>query len=115
MKSLAFRKEALQSESTLILASGSQDSTIRLWNIEPYDRVKMNKPEVASTEQSSNPLSDDLLDAFEASLGDLADEGGRQISLKRHIITVRGTNNRYDQLVLPNISPIATLIFLFQL
>jgi hypothetical protein len=36
-------------------------------------------------------LSDDLLDAFEASLGDLTDaeEGGRQISLKRHILTVK--------------------------
>jgi elongator complex protein 2 len=38
-----------------------------------------------------DPLSDDLLDAFEASLGDLTDaeEGGRQISLKRHILTVK--------------------------
>lgn len=34
---------------------------------------------------------DDLLDAFEASLGDLGEgeEGGRQISLKRHIVSVK--------------------------
>ena len=35
--------------------------------------------------------SDDLLDAFEASLADPTEgeEGGRQISLKRHILTVK--------------------------
>ena len=36
------------------------------------------------------------LDAFEASLGDLAEgeEGGRQISLKRHILTVKRNEGR---------------------
>ena len=63
----------------LILASGSQDATIRLWNVEAFIK----------DERTSN---DDLLDAFEASLGDLADDascGGMQISLKRHILTVK--------------------------
>jgi elongator complex protein 2 len=80
----------------LVLASGSQDSTIRLWNIETYSKQNSNE----TTEQPSNALSDDLLDAFEASLGDLADaeEGGRQISLKRHIITVKSTQGRCVQL-----------------
>ncbi|EEB96975.1 hypothetical protein MPER_03797, partial [Moniliophthora perniciosa FA553] len=36
---------------------------------------------------------DELLDAFEESLGDFADteEGGRQVSLKRHILSVKGS------------------------
>ena len=35
--------------------------------------------------------TDDLLDAFEASLGETTDgeEGGRQITMKRHLITVK--------------------------
>lgn len=51
-----------------------------------------------SSSESSDVLSDNLLDAFEASLGDVGDaeEGGKQISLKRHIITVKGTG-RYVQ------------------
>lgn len=42
-------------------------------------------------------LSDDLLDAFEASLADPAEgeEGGRQISLKRHILTVKSKDIGY--------------------
>ncbi|KAI0092834.1 quinon protein alcohol dehydrogenase-like superfamily [Irpex rosettiformis] len=97
VKTLAFRQLNSDNENTLVLASGSQDSTIRLWNIEPYDRLKTNATPTA--EQSTNPLSDELLDAFEASLGDLADaeEGGRQISLKRHIITIRGSQGSQQQ------------------
>lgn len=40
---------------------------------------------------------DELLDNFEASLGDLGDneEGGRQISLKHHIVTVKTGPERY--------------------
>ena len=93
VKCLSFRQLGSDDESVLVLASGSQDSTIRLWNIEPYDRLKANPSQ--PSEQSTSRLSDDLLDTFEASLGDLADaeEGGRQISLKRHIITVRGSEN----------------------
>ena len=94
VKCLSFRRLESDDESVLVLASGSQDSTIRLWNIEPYDRLKSNPSQ--PSEQSTSRLSDDLLDTFEASLGDLADaeEGGRQISLKRHIITVRGSQNK---------------------
>jgi len=66
-------------EEPLILASGSQDATIRLWNIEP---VKIAAPVTESE------LNDELLDSFEMSLGEVAEgEGGRQISLKRHILT----------------------------
>jgi len=62
----------------LILASGSQDATIRLWNIEPFEL------------DSATEGGDELLDAFEASLGDMdSGEGGRQISLKRHIVSVK--------------------------
>ncbi|KAK0191029.1 quinon protein alcohol dehydrogenase-like superfamily, partial [Armillaria mellea] len=82
---LAFRPSPQESES-LVLASGSHDATIRLWNIEPYKRATEK-----SSATSTYALSDELLDAFEASLGELADtdEGGRQISLKRHILTVK--------------------------
>lgn len=71
----------------MVLASGSQDSTIRLWNIEsPSEQASAQAPVVR----------DDLLDAFEASLGDLAEgEEGRQISLKRHIMSVRDNNARF--------------------
>ena len=72
-----------ENDGPLVLASGSQDATIRLWNIEVVKK--------ASISEASEGLSDDLLDAFEESLGNLGDtdEGGRQISLKRHILAVR--------------------------
>ena len=86
VKALSFRPLEAGSEC-LVLASGSQDGTIRLWNIEP--RLKTNA--------TNGALGDDLLDAFEASLGDTTDaeEGGRQISLKRHIINVKSEDSRY--------------------
>ena len=61
-----------------MLASGSQDATIRLWNIEPL-------------ELDLALGGDELLDAFETSLGDVGEgeEGGRQISLKRHIVSIK--------------------------
>lgn len=73
----------------LILASGSQDGIIRLWNIEIFS--KDLKHQSQSGEDKLRPLSDDLLDDFEASLCDVGDdeEGGRQISLKRHILSVK--------------------------
>ncbi|KAJ7700023.1 WD40-repeat-containing domain protein [Mycena rosella] len=86
VRSLAFQEPATP-EGPLTLASGSQDATIRLWKIEAFTRYNNNSLDT----RPSDALSDDLLDAFEASLGDLADaeEGGRQISLKRHILTVK--------------------------
>jgi len=78
VKCLAFQSPRAETDS-LILASGSQDATIRLWNIEP---LKLD----LATEGG-----DELLDSFEASLGDMGEgeEGGRQISLKRHMMSVK--------------------------
>jgi elongator complex protein 2 len=83
VRAISFRPSVSSSEP-LILASGSQDANIRLWNIEPVTRT-------ASTASRSDALSDEILDAFEASLGEVDDgeEGGRQISLKKHILTVK--------------------------
>ncbi|KAJ6515959.1 WD40-repeat-containing domain protein [Mycena sanguinolenta] len=85
VRSLAFQNP-VAAEDPLVLASGSQDATIRLWKIEAFTR-----PKSSVESRPSDTLSDDLLDEFEASLGELADaeEGGRQISLKRHILTVK--------------------------
>ena len=90
VKSLVFRAPENAGDA-LVLASGSQDATIRLWNIEPHARKQ-----ALTTSASVDPLSDDLLDAFEASLGDLDDseEGGRQISLKRHMLSVKTPTGR---------------------
>ena len=85
VKSLAIYPPHAEGDS-LILASGSQDATIRLWNIEPL------KPNL-TTEGC-----DELLDAFEASLGNMGEgeEGGRQISLKRHIFSVKDSRSLGD-------------------
>jgi len=61
-----------------------------LWNISALE-----SPQAAKNQNGGSgrvgALSDDLLDAFEASLADPTEgeEGGRQISLKRHILTVK--------------------------
>ncbi|KIM46249.1 hypothetical protein M413DRAFT_16963 [Hebeloma cylindrosporum] len=85
IRSLSF-KILGREDSPLVLASGSQDSTIRLWNIEPWKKI-------SPTTLQNLPAgpTDELLDNFEASLGDLVDgeEGGRQVSLKHHILTVK--------------------------
>ncbi|KAI0722960.1 WD40 repeat-like protein [Earliella scabrosa] len=89
VKCLAFKSTEREGDS-LVLASGSQDATIRLWNIEPFARSST----LASSSESSGGVSDDLLDAFEASLVNLEDteDGGRSISLKRHILTVKSSS-----------------------
>lgn len=89
VKSLAFAAAAA-GPSTLTLASGSQDGTIRLWIIEKLVKEKKVANNV------SDDINDDLLDSFEASLGDLGEgeEGGRQISMKRHILTVKNNLGR---------------------
>ncbi|KXN83687.1 Elongator complex protein 2 [Leucoagaricus sp. SymC.cos] len=91
VRALAF-KPCPRPEEPLVLASGSQDATIRLWSIEP---VKSSTNE----EEERGQLSDGLLDAFEASLGEVAEgeEGGRQISLKRHILTSKSSDGTSQQ------------------
>ncbi|KAG9219260.1 hypothetical protein CCMSSC00406_0001670 [Pleurotus cornucopiae] len=87
-------------EDALILASGSQDATIRLWNIAPILKAPApENPPDAPVLSSTDPLSDELLDAFEASLGEVgeAEEGGRQISLKRHVFSVKSEGNVAQQ------------------
>ena len=78
--------ESLEEGQPLVLASGSQDATVRLWNIEPWQKVLAPTKDITSED-----LNDNLLDSFEASLGDIGEneEGGRQISLKRHVLTVK--------------------------
>ncbi|TFK93928.1 WD40 repeat-like protein [Polyporus arcularius HHB13444] len=84
VKSLAFKVPERTGEA-LILASGSQDATIRLWNIEPFTRSALS-----SSGSSAGGVTDELLDAFEEALVNLEDsEDGRSISLKRHILTVK--------------------------
>lgn len=94
VKALAFRLPEADGDP-LVLASGSQDATVRLWNVEAI----VQKATEASKPEGSQ-VNDELLDAFEASLGGLGDgeEGGRQISLKRHVLTVKSGENRYDAL-----------------
>ncbi|KAG7097028.1 hypothetical protein E1B28_004421 [Marasmius oreades] len=82
VKSLAFTQSA--SGRNLVLASASQDASIRLWNFENYQKETRFDP--------PGSLSDALLDAFEESLGDFTDgEGGRQVSLKRHFLSVKSS------------------------
>lgn len=91
IRALAFNDPS-PSDSTLVLASGSQDNTIRLWNIEPH-----TKSAAPGANVLDDKTSEELLDAFEESLGDLGQEGedgGRQISMKRHILSVKA--NQYS-------------------
>jgi elongator complex protein 2 len=85
VRSLAFRAPSSQDDQ-LVLASGSQDATVRLWNIEPFVRRTPT-----SDGQKSVTSSDVLLDDFEALLGSVTDGGedGKQISLKRYLLTVK--------------------------
>lgn len=94
VRALTFRLPEASS-NPLVLASGSQDGTIRLWNV---DAIVQKASETSKSEGSE--VNDELLDAFEAALGDLGngEEGGRQISLKRHVLTVKTEENRYDVL-----------------
>ena len=91
VRSLAFRQPEVN-DSPLVFASGSQDSTIRLWNIDHW-----KKEENSSKRDTPNEAIDELLDNFEATLGDIGEneEGGKQISLKHHIITVKTGTDRY--------------------
>ena len=78
-------------EQPLILASGSQDGTIRLWNVDSFTPVPSTKGDSEVGE-----IKDDLLDEFEAALGDVAEgEEGRQVSLKRHVFSVKKGSERF--------------------
>lgn len=75
---------ASTSTSSLTLASGSQDGNIRLWAIEQQKEK--------GTAGDRGVASDDILDAFEKSLGDVGDGeglGGRRISNRSHVFAVR--------------------------
>ena len=98
VRSLVFRVPASESDrEPLILASGSQDGTIRLWNVDAFPKDAVKRSQSQTDNHANEPLTDDLLDAFEASLGDLGDaeEGGRQISLKRHVLTVKSDKGKW--------------------
>ncbi|KAI6119406.1 WD40-repeat-containing domain protein [Pisolithus croceorrhizus] len=90
VRALAFRSPSSSdragNDDMLVLASGSQDGTIRLWNIE-----LLVKPVPSTHQVNGSSSTDELLDAFEASLADPTEgeEGGRQITLKRHVISVK--------------------------
>lgn len=90
MRALSFRPPR-QPGAPLVLASGSQDSTIRLWNIQSYEL-----PAHSSGIVGTDGLNDELLDAFEATLATLeeGEEGGKQITLKRHVLTVKDEAGR---------------------
>lgn len=94
IRSLAF-KEPEAAGRPLVLASGSQDATIRLWNIELW--VKAQEKAIKATTTNAEQPIDELLDNFEASLGELGEneEGGRQISLKHHVLTVNTSAETY--------------------
>lgn len=92
VRALSFRPPPTP-EEPLILASGSQDATIRLWNVENLGATSIQREE---ERKERGQLSDELLDAFEASLGEVGEreEGGRQISLKRHILVAKSSDGR---------------------
>jgi WD40 repeat protein len=81
VRSLAFRAKSAD-DTILILASGSQDTTIRLWKIECVE------PD-SRCEASWRLPGFDLLDVMP--LNDISDESksGGQVSLKRHLLVIR--------------------------
>ncbi|KAG9016250.1 hypothetical protein FRB90_003604 [Tulasnella sp. 427] len=75
-------------KDTLTLASGSQDGYIRLWVFKPRSETLSNQTGL-----------DDVLAAFEASLGDFAEgeEGGKRISNRSHVLAVRSNDGSMKQ------------------
>ncbi|QRV90853.1 elongator complex protein 2 [Ceratobasidium sp. AG-Ba] len=81
IRSLAF--SPVSPDNAIVLASGSQDSYIRLWTVKP------SVPK--AVDATSTDPTDDLLDAFERSLNEVgSDEPGRQLSTREHIFSARG-------------------------
>lgn len=120
IRCLAFSLPAASSDSAgntslpepLTLASGSQDGYVRLWAINP----------LASRGDSKDvpgDLNDDLLDAFEQSLNEVAeDEGGKQISNRMHVIAVKdpsGGTRQYtivfDALLISHEASVTSLVW----
>ncbi|KAG8962991.1 hypothetical protein FRC03_003541, partial [Tulasnella sp. 419] len=75
------------SDTSLTLASGSQDGYIRLWLIKPKEEFQ------------GQSATDDLLDEFERSLADFGDsgEGGRRLSNRSHLLSVRSADGKSRQ------------------
>ncbi|CAE6506974.1 unnamed protein product [Rhizoctonia solani] len=88
IRTLSFSPELSEGdEPALTLASGGQDSYIRLWLIKP------NTPKPVDP-KSTDP-TDELLDAFERSLNEVGlDEPGRQLSMREHVFSVRGSEGQ---------------------
>ncbi|KAH7345263.1 WD40 repeat-like protein [Rhizoctonia solani] len=88
IRTLSFSPEPSEGdEPTLTLASGGQDNYIRLWLIKP------NTPKPVDP-KSTDP-TDELLDAFERSLNEVGlDEPGRQLSMREHVFSVRGSEGQ---------------------
>ncbi|CAE6456006.1 unnamed protein product [Rhizoctonia solani] len=87
IKALSFSPYSSEDDTTLTLASGGQDGYIRLWAIKP------NTPKPIDP-KSTDP-TDDLLDAFERSLNEVGlDEPGRQLSMREHVFSVRGSEGQ---------------------
>ncbi|CAE6428931.1 unnamed protein product [Rhizoctonia solani] len=88
IKALSFSPFPPESnDPTITLASGGQDGYIRLWAIKP------NTPK--PVESKSTVPTDELLDAFERSLNEVGlDEPGRQLSMREHVFSVRGSEGQ---------------------
>ncbi|KDQ10026.1 hypothetical protein BOTBODRAFT_504183 [Botryobasidium botryosum FD-172 SS1] len=85
---------------TLTLASGSQDGYTRLWVINPENSMSSPSTAVTDAGKGTGEPEDDLLDAFERSLGELGSDGsgGKQISNRSHLFGVPnadGSTQRY--------------------
>lgn len=81
MKCLSF---STPSNTDLLLASGSQDGYIRLW------LIATSTTPAQDTSAAAAPV-DELIDAFEKSLGEMnddAEEGGKKISNRAHVFAV---------------------------
>ncbi|KAF8761799.1 WD40 repeat-like protein [Rhizoctonia solani] len=77
-------------DPSLTLASGGQDNYIRLWLIKPT----VPKPVSLESTDPTDP-TDELLDAFERSLNEVGlDEPGRQLSMREHVFSVRGSEGQ---------------------